>query len=74
MPTNKSTRGRRLTFDLDVRRALAMLIAEHGARGAREVAPVPISLGTLLRIAGEFGVKLKKGRRLKSSIWMHNAA
>lgn len=55
--------GRRLTFGGETRCELANLIRQHGLTGARKVSPVPISFGTLLRIAREFGVKLKKGRR-----------
>ena len=56
-------RGRRLTFDPETRRMLAELIRQHGARRARECALVSISVGTLLKIAHEHGVELKKGRR-----------
>lgn len=58
-------RGRRLTFDPDTRRILADLIRQHGARQAREFAPVTISIRTLLTIAREHGIQLKKGRRPK---------
>jgi hypothetical protein len=60
-------RGRRLTFAPDARRMLAELIRRHGARRARELAPVPISVTTLLKIAHEHGVELNKGRRPKSA-------
>ncbi len=62
MPRRRK-QGRPLTFKRPQRRELAELIRQHGARGAQEVAPVPISVGTLLKIAEEFGIELKKGRR-----------
>jgi hypothetical protein len=49
-----------------MRRQLAALIREHGAHGAQKLAPLPISIGTLLKIAREFGVKLQAGRRARS--------
>jgi hypothetical protein len=52
-----------LTFKYAVRRKLADLIREHGARGACDISTVPVSVGTLLKIAHEFDVPLKKGRR-----------
>ena len=60
-------RGRRLTFRPAMRQQLAALIEEHGAHGARERSPVPITVGTLLKIACEFGIRLQKGRRPQSS-------
>jgi hypothetical protein len=59
----KKRRGRPLTFKYQERRKLAELIRQHGARRARDVATIPISVGTLLKIAGEFEIPLKKGRR-----------
>lgn len=59
----KRKRGRPLTFKLPQRRLFAELVKLHGARGAQEVAPVPISAGTLLKIAREFGIELPRGRR-----------
>ena len=41
----------------------AQLIREHGARGAREILSRQICLGTVLKIAKEYGIKLQKGRR-----------
>lgn len=60
-------RGRKPAFDSDTRTLLAELIRRHGARRAREFAPVSISVGTLLKIAHEYGVELKKGRRPKNA-------
>ena len=59
----KKRPGRPLTFRTTQRRRLAEPIPQHGARGAKEVATVPISVGTLLKIAKEFGIDLKHGRR-----------
>ena len=56
-------RGRPLTFRPTIRQQLAALIEEHGAHGARELSAVPITVGTLLTIAAEFGIRLRKGRR-----------
>lgn len=58
-------RGRPFTFDQETRRALAALIRQHGATGALERAPVSISMATLLKIAREFKIPLKPGRRTK---------
>ncbi|MCO6435965.1 MAG: hypothetical protein J5J06_02630 [Phycisphaerae bacterium] len=60
-------RGRKPVFDPCTRKLLADLMRQNGARRARELAPVSISVGTLLKIAGEHGIKLKKGRRPKSA-------
>lgn len=59
----KGTRGRRIVYQLQDRRRLAELIRQHGARGAREMLGRAVCVGTLLKIAGEFGIELKKGRR-----------
>lgn len=56
-------RGRPFTFNKAQRRKLAELVQQHGARRAKEVAPLSISVGTLLKIAHEFGIDLKHGRR-----------
>lgn len=61
--SRKGKRGRPFTFKLSHRRRLAELVCIHGARGAREVSKTSISVGTLLTIAREFGIELKKGRR-----------
>lgn len=47
------------------RERLADLIREHGARGAIPHAPEPVCLATMLRIAREFQIPLKKGARTK---------
>ncbi len=58
------SRGRPPTFDLVARQYFAELLRVHGARRAREMSEIPISVQTLLKIAREFGIPLKKGRRL----------
>jgi len=68
MASDRLRRGRPPTFTAESRRELADLIRQHGARGTRELAPVPISLATLLKIAQEFGIALPKGRRRKSEV------
>lgn len=59
----KKRQGRPLTFQYADRKNLAGLIRQHGARRAREVSEVKVSVGTLLKIAREFEIPLKKGRR-----------
>lgn len=63
----KRGRGRPQTFSPATRKRLAALVEQHGARRAAEVTSISISVGTLLTIAGEFGVQLKKGRRPKKA-------
>jgi hypothetical protein len=46
---------------------LADLIRQHGAKPAKDLAPIPISAATLLKIAREHGVELRKGRRPRSA-------
>ena len=55
----------RVKFKGVQRAMLAELIRQHGARGAIAHTPEPVCLHTLLRIAQEFGIPLKKGRRSK---------
>lgn len=62
MPRERK-RGRPLTFKYPQRCILAELIRLHGVRGAQDVAPTPISVGTLVKIAQEFKIELKHGRR-----------
>lgn len=59
-------RGRRPTFTDEERQYFAELIRQHGARGAREKVGNRVSLNTLLKIAGEFGIELKRGKRTKN--------
>lgn len=50
-------------YDMNERMRLAELIQQHGARGAREVVSRQVSVTTLLKIAREFGITLKRGKR-----------
>lgn len=59
----KRRQGRPPTFKRPQRRQLAELIRQHGVRGAQEVSPTPISAATLQKIAREFAISLRKGRR-----------
>ena len=61
--TEKRSRGRPVTYDYQRRRELAELICEYGARGTQDLVDHPIALETLLKIAREFRVDLKPGRR-----------
>lgn len=63
MASKRKVLGRPMTFDLKMRRKMARLILRHGIRGAERFSPVPISVGTLIKIAREHGVELKKGKR-----------
>jgi hypothetical protein len=56
-------RGRPPTFTTEQREQFAGLIWVYGARGTLEVSTIPISLPTLLKIAREFQIPLKHGRR-----------
>jgi hypothetical protein len=64
----KRRQGRPLTFKRPQRRQLAELIRQHGVRGAQEVASTPISVATLQKIAREFAISLKKGRRPRQQV------
>lgn len=59
----KRTRGRPPTFETEDRQNIAVLILQYGARGACDVSPVPVCLETILKIAREFNIPLKAGRR-----------
>lgn len=61
--TRQERRGRRRTFDSGRRDLLAEMVRLYGARPARDLSAVPISVGTLLKIAQEYNIPLKKGRR-----------
>jgi hypothetical protein len=56
-------RGRPPTFRPRDRRYLAGLIHEHGAHGAKRTSRLEVSLATLRKIAQEFGITLRRGRR-----------
>ena len=55
--------GRSPTYSVAQRTELAAMIRQHGARGTCERTELPICLQTVLQIAREFQVPLKKGRR-----------
>ena len=61
----KRGRGRPRTFQFEDRQKLAELISAHGIRGTKSVSKV--SLPTLIKIAREFGVTLKIGKRKKAA-------
>lgn len=61
--TIERKRGRPPTFTTEQREQFAGLIWVYGARGTQEVSSIPISLATLLKIAAEFQIPLKPGRR-----------
>lgn len=64
---NKPRRGRPPTFLQRDRKYLAKLIREHGIAGARRVAKFPICQQTLIKIARDFEIVIRKGRRPKSA-------
>lgn len=59
----KRRQGRPLKYKAAKRRRLAELVRLHGASQTREMLDRSICAGTLLKIAKEFGVDLKQGRR-----------
>ena len=59
--------GRPPTFLPADREYLADLIRENGIAGTQRKAKMPISNGTLIKIAREFGIVLPKGKRPKSA-------
>lgn len=60
----KLRRGRPPTFSAADRQQLAELIRQHGIRGALRSADIRVSPQTLSKIAREFGIVLRPGRRL----------
>jgi len=56
-------RGRPPTFTQHDRQYLAALIRKYGIRGARQRANISVSQQTLSKIAREFNISLKPGRR-----------
>lgn len=56
-------RGRPRSYSPEDRRRIAEIIRQCGARGAREQLGNTICMSTLLGIAREFGIELKRGRR-----------
>lgn len=65
--SDKNRRGRPPIYSNDDRRQLAEMIRLHGARRLREVYSVAVSMGTLLKIAHDFDIVLKKGRRPRAA-------
>lgn len=59
----RKRRGRPPTFRHEDRLKLSELVRRHGARRARAISELPVSVPTLLKIAREFGIQLRKGRR-----------
>ncbi len=56
-------RGRPPTFSREDREYLAELIRKYGVRGARRKSRISVCQQTLTKIAAEFGIELKRGRR-----------
>lgn len=56
-------RGRPPVFTREDRQYLAGLIRKYGVRGARQKANIPVCQQTLSKIAREFNIALKPGRR-----------
>lgn len=63
MAKPKPHHGRPFTFDEEMRQALATLVLRYGATKAKELSPVSVSVSTLLKIAREFDIRLRKGRK-----------
>ena len=59
----KKRRGRPCTYTHDYREELAGLIREHGARRTAALLDGAVSMSTLVKIAKEFQIQLKPGRR-----------
>lgn len=66
MPS-QSGRGRPPTFTPEQREQFAQLIKLHGALRTHAISSIPISRATLLKIAHEFGIPLKHGRRRRAA-------
>ena len=50
-------------FDPATRRKFAQLIRKHGILGAKRSSTIPVSAATLILIAREFEIPLRRGRR-----------
>ena len=59
----KVRKGRPPTFSAEDRQYLAGLIRQHGVRGARRMSEISVCQQTLTKIAAEFGIELRRGRR-----------
>ena len=64
MPTPRKW-GRPPTFTPEQRKQFAKAIRKHGVRQTCAISSIPISLKTLGKIAREFKIELKPGRRPK---------
>lgn len=60
---NADRRGRKPTFDQTQRQQLAEMIRQHGIDGTKAICGFPICQSTLGKIAREFSIPLKTGRR-----------
>lgn len=60
-------RGRPPTFHPQHRQYFAELIRQYGVHGARHVSKLRVCHATLIKIAREFGIVLKKGRRSRKA-------
>jgi transposase len=56
-------RGRPTTFSPRTRKYFARLIGQHGVSGACRNSAIPVSRATLLKVAKEFDIRLRVGRR-----------
>lgn len=68
------TRGRRPKFSRTTREYFAHLIREHGVRGAKRESSIPVCQQTPSKIASEFGIALKKGKRPRRTTDREDAA
>jgi hypothetical protein len=60
-------RGRPPTFTPAQRKQFAKAIRKHGVRQTCATSPIPVSMKTLLKIAHDFKIELKPGRRPKQA-------
>ena len=56
-------RGRRPTFSRQDRDYLADLVRKYGIRGAQRKSTISVCCQTLSKIAEEYGITLKRGKR-----------
>ena len=62
-PSNDRGRGRPPTFTSEDREYFAELIRECGVRGAQRQSKLSVSKATLIGVAREHGIVMKKGKR-----------
>lgn len=65
---SKPSKRRGSPFDAAAREYFAALIRIHGIRGASESSSVPVSKSTLGKIAKEYCIELRVGRRTYASM------